>query len=451
MSERSAVVIGGGIAGLCAAYDLHRAGWRVTVHEAASRWGGKILTSRVGDRLVDAGADAFLARVEHGYQLCFELGLEDDLTSPVAPVPAYVHADGALHQLPSGTIFGVPTDLASLATSDLVSSAAIEHAQQDLTLPPPNLDNDPSVGEVCRYRLGDEITDRLIDPLIGAINASDIDRLSLTTAAPQLAEAIRSEGSLIRGLNRFRSPVGSIGAIGSSDPDAPVFYSLPTGLATIVTRLIDALEGAELRLGSAIEGLDAVADADAVVLAVPAFAAAQLLAQHPDAAERLSAVGYADVAQVTVELPVDAVDPVLDAAGVLFPRIDGRLMTACTWLSTKWDHYASTESVLIRMSAGRFGDDRQSKLSDADLTTALLQELATVVELDEAPMATRVQRWPRAFPQYAPGHAPRIAEIRAVLADSAPAVRLVGAAYDGIGIPACIASGRKAARELLEG
>lgn len=448
MTTPTAVVVGGGITGLSAAYDFHRAGWRVEVYEASDRWGGKILTSLVGDRLVDAAADAFLARVEHGYQLCFELGLEDDLTTPVAPVPAYLFVEGHLHELPSRTILGVPTDLASLVTSDLVSSDAVERAQRDLTLPPPDLDADPSVGAVCRERLGDEITDRLVDPLLGSINASDIDHLSLISAAPQLAEALRAEGSLIRGLNRFRSSIGP--SLGSGDPDAPVFYGLPGGIATIVDRLVEELAGAELHLARPIERLTDLS-ADAVVLAVPAFAAAELLADHGPVGELLTGVDYASVAQVTIELPIGAIDPVLDAAGILFPRADGRLMTACTWLSTKWRHYHSPHSVLIRLSAGRYGDDRPSQLTDAELTAALVEELATVVNISEAPIASRVQRWPRAFPQYAPGHAPRVAAIREALADAAPRISLVGAAYDGIGIPACIASGRGAARAVIEG
>ncbi len=450
MSRPLALVIGGGIAGLSAAFELYRAGWEVSVFEASSRWGGKVRTSPVGDRPVDAGPDAFLARVDHGLDLCRDLGLAGELTTPVAPVPAYVHVGGRLHELPSGTVLGVPTDLDALRASALVSPAGVDRAARDLTLPPSTVDPDPSVGAICRQRLGDEVTDRLIDPLLGAINASDIDRLSLAAAAPQLAAALAAEGSLIGGMAAIRATTGA--ALGSRDPDQPVFYGLPGGIARIIDRLVAELADADLRLGQPITGLDQldrVDRADAIVVAVPAFAAAKVLGGCQDAAGLLAEIEYADVSQVVVELPIAGLDRVLDASGILFPRVDGRLMTACTWLSTKWDYYARPDSALIRLSAGRFGDDRHARLSDDELVDALLAELRSVIGFDRPPIATRVARWPQAFPQYTPGHAERVERARQLLDDYDPRVSLVGSPYDGIGLPACIASGRAAARAVL--
>ncbi len=468
-----AVIVGGGISGLVSAFDLALAGWSVTVHEASDRWGGRVFSSPVGDRAVDAGPDAFLARVEHGHQLCVDLGLDHLLTSPVAPVPAYVHPNGKLHELPEGTMFGVPTDLRVLEGSDLITPAGIERAAADLDLPWDGLDGggrgdqglsekglrdeaDTSVGAVCRARLGDEVTDRLIDPLIGAINASDIDRLSLRAAAPQLAEALRAEGSLIRGMAAVRARAGRAGAaIGSRDPDRPVFYGLPGGTATIIDRLIEELTkaGADLRLGSVMTAAslaEATDGADAVILAVPAHVAAELLGGDGDAAKILGQTEYADVTQVVAELPVTAIDRVLDASGILFPRVDGRLMTACTWLSTKWAHYHRDESVLVRLSTGRFGDDRHHDLGDDELVAALLAELSDAVEVTGEPIAVRVGRWNKAFPQYTPGHRDRVGRARAAVAELDPRIQLVGASYDGIGVPACIAAGRGAAAAALD-
>jgi oxygen-dependent protoporphyrinogen oxidase len=457
-----AVVIGGGISGLVSAFDLRRGGWDVTVHEAADRWGGRIFSSPVGDRLVDGGPDAFLARVEHGHRLCVDLGIDHLLTSPAAVVPAYVFSDGVLHELPDGTMFGVPTDLGVLEGSGLVSPEGVERAALDLTLDPPPPDaSDPSVGEVCRARLGDEVTDRLIDPLIGAINASDIDRLSLRTAAPQLAAALAEHGSLIRGMAAVRERAGRAGAaIGNRDPDRPVFYGIPGGTATIIDRLVEELtgSGADLRLGSAVGGpggpdglAEAAEGADAVILAVPAFAAAELVGADTPAGKVLGETEYADVTQVVAELPVSAIDRVLDASGILFPRIDGRLMTACTWLSSKWAHYRRDGSVLVRLSSGRFGDERHHHLSDDELVGALLGELSDAVPVTGEPVAVRVGRWPRAFPQYTPGHGDRVEQARAAVTDHDPRFHLVGASYDGIGVPACVASGRGTVEELLGG
>ncbi|MGI9597914.1 MAG: protoporphyrinogen oxidase, partial [Acidimicrobiales bacterium] len=190
--------------------------------------------------------------------------------------------------------------------------------------------------------------------------------------------------------------------------------------------------------------------------AVPALAAARLLAGPSDgpgprqeAAEVLNEIEYADVAQAVVELPIDGLDRVLDASGILFPRTTGRLMTACTWLSTKWDHYRRPGSALIRLSSGRFGDDRPSRLTDSELVDVLLDELSTVVEFRLPPTATRVVRWPKAFPQYTPGHQSRVGRARELLAQSDRRIALVGAPYDGIGVPACIAAGRQAATNLM--
>ncbi|MEL6982747.1 MAG: hypothetical protein AAFO29_10025, partial [Actinomycetota bacterium] len=249
-------------------------------------------------------------------------------------------------------------------------------------------------------------------------------------------------------------------AIGSRDPDRPVFYGLPGGTATIIDRLVEELTdaGADLRLGSALTAesfAEATAGAEAVVLAVPADVAASLVGPDGAAAAVLARTEYADVTQVVAELPLEGFEHGLggrglDASGILFPRVDGRLMTACTWLSTKWAHYHRDDSVLVRLSTGRFGDERHHGLSDDELVPALLAELSDAVEVTAEPLAVRVGRWNRAFPQYTPGHRDRVAEARAAVTELDPRIHLVGASYDGIGVPACIASARSAAATALD-
>lgn len=449
----SVAIVGGGIAGLSAAFDLSRAGWQVTVHEASDRWGGKIWSSPVGDRDVDAGPDTFLARVPHGKQLFADLGLADELVAPVSPVPAYFHRDGTLVPLPAGTILGVPTDLDALGASGAVSSEAVARAAEDLTLPATDLLDEygieVSVGTYCRARLGDEVTERLIDPLIGGINASDIDRLSLRDGSPQLWAAANRNPSIIQGLRDMRTEVGA--TLGSAANDEPVFLSHPEGVVRLIEALVNAISesGADLRLNSPVNSLDDLR-ADHVIIATPAPTAAALIgARSETATHSLSEIDYASVAQVTVELPRSAVDPVLDASGILFPRVDGKVITASTWFSTKWAHYDRPDHVLIRLTSGRFGDTRALELDDAALTARLLDDLRSVVAINGEPTATRVHRWLDAFPQYTPGHAARVESIMAALADDLPRVHLIGAAYHGIGIPACIDDGRSLARRLL--
>ena len=458
-SQRSAVVIGGGIAGLSAAFDLHRAGWRVDVHEASGLWGGKVQSSPVGDRLVDAGPDTFLARATAGYQLCADLGLEGELTSPVAPVPAYVARAGRLYPLPTGSMLGVPTDLDALAANGLISAAGVERAKVDLSAEAtPLIDGDISIGALCRARLGDEITDWLVDPLIGGINASDIDLLSLRAGAPILAAAYDLGPSLIKSLGEMMPATGP--TLGSAKKSQPVFYGLPGGIARLVDGIIAVLTagGAGLHLNSPVTSLaeamsaaGAVSRADAVVIAAPTAATAQLLGPvSPAAAAELADIPYSSVAQAVVEIPRSGVERELDASGILFPRGEGRLITACTWLSSKWAHYHRPDSVLLRLSSGRYGDERNAAMADDELVAALLADLRTVEAVTAEPIAVRVKRWTPAFPQYAPGHLARVGRILEAVAADAPTVRLVGAAYHGIGVPACIDDGRSAAASLVE-
>lgn len=401
----------------------------------------------VGDRLVDAGPDTFLARVEPGRRLAIDLGLEDQLTTPVAPVSAYIERGGKLHPLPQGTFLGVPTDFDLFSETTLISPEGVARARQDLTMPPTPVTKDISVGAFCRARLGDEVTEQLVDPLIGGINASHIDQLSLASGAPQLAAAAKAGPSLIRELAKMQSKIGA--SLGSA-MQAPVFYGLVGGIATLIDSLVDQLAEADLCLGTSVDSLEDLARFDQVILATPAPVTARLLTDaSPDASARLAQVSYASVAQVTLEISKSGITPLLDASGVLFPRVGGTVLTACTWFSTKWAHYQRPDSVLIRLSSGRFGDTRALEMDDETLVDHLLGELGSVFEITERPRATRVFRWNEALPQYVPGHAERIRHALAALAVDAPNVHLVGAAYTGIGIPACIESGRTAAGQII--
>lgn len=444
-------VIGGGIAGLCAAFDLHSAGHAVTVYEASDRFGGKVHSTKVGTRLVDAGADTFLARVPQGVQLCEDLGLQSELTSPVSPVPAYVHRDGKLYELPRGTVLGVPTDFEALRASGLISSDGVDRAEQDLELPSTAIGDDVSVGAYFRARLGDEVTNYLIDPMIGGINASDIDRLSLRAASPMLWDAATQSRSIVAALRKRTEQVGA--TLGSANANQPVFYGLPGGTARIIDRLVEELHGADLRLESPVEDVREI-EADHIIIDTPAPATAAMLAwASPVAAELLTEVEYASVAQVTVEFPAASVKPILDASGILFPRVDGSVITASTWFSTKWAHYAGTpgpdETVLLRLTSGRYGDTRAVSLDDETLTSRLINDLRSVIQIDADPINTRVYRHLDALPQYVPGHTARVDAVLEAVKKDAPKIDLVGATYRGIGLPACIGSGREAAARIL--
>ena len=470
MAEVDLAVVGGGISGLAAAWEGVRRGASVVVLDAAGRVGGKLATSPVGERLVDESADAFLARVPEAVELCAELGIDHELVRPAAG-SAYVWNDGALRRLPGEQLLGVPTDLDAVAATGILSPAGVERARRDLTAPAdgPGAGADEAVGALVRRRLGDEVLDRLVAPLIGGIWAGDCDRLSLLTAAPQIAAARDRAGepSLLRSAAAARA--AALEAARAAG-DRPVFLAPRGGMGRLVDALGAALgdrvrpghavaslapDGPRWRLATAAggpggpRGEDVVAGA--VVVAVPAFAAAPLVAPlAPAAGATLAAVDHTSVALVAIEAPRAAVDRELDGSGFLVPASAGRLVTACSWVSTKWAHQAGDGStVLLRASAGRAGDERALALPDDALVAALLADLADTMALRGAPTAVRVSRWPRSFPQPAPGHLDRVAGAEADLAAHAPRVALAGAWARGVGIPACIRGGRAAAATAL--
>lgn len=440
------VVVGGGIAGLAAAWELRRLApdAEITVYEPGAL-GGKLRTSAFAGRDLDEGADAFLARVPEGRQLCEELGLAGSLVSP-ASARAYVAVGRQLHPLPPGLVLGVPTDPAALAGSALVGPDAPDRVAAEPGLPGSPLapGDDPSIGALVRARFGDDVLERLVDPLLGSINAGDTDHLSLRAAAPQLAAAAERSGSLVEGLRAAPPP---------ADPTAPVFWALPGGMAGLVDALVTALAAAGVRFEQeVVEDLGDL-DAEGIVLATPAAPTSRLLARSgaDRAAAILGAIRHASPVLVSLAFTTDDVHHPLDGSGLLVPKPEHRMLTACSFASTKWAHLARPGSVVLRASAGRLGDDRAIDMDDDVLVAALLHDLDELLGLGADPVQVRVSRWRDGFPQYEPGHLDRLAAAEADLAATRPGVALAGAAHRGLGIPACIRQGRAAARAVTGG
>jgi oxygen-dependent protoporphyrinogen oxidase len=450
------VVVGGGITGLAAAHALRRdrPDHEVVLLEADARLGGKIRTSSFAGREVDAAADAFLARVPEAVDLCRQLGLSDDLVTPASRT-AYVFTRRRLHQFPAGLVLGVPTDLDALASSGVVSAAAVERAAHDLESDEPPWAGDESVGALVRRRVGDEVYETLVAPLLSGVYAGDADSLSVETVAPQFVRAVQEHGSLIRGL-RAQSAAAS--------PDAPVFAGLRHGTQS----LVDALErtitqtGVQVRRSTRVErverganGLEVrtahgdVISASAVVITTPDPVTARLLASAaPDVARDLAQVVYASVVLVNLAFPPSSFRSVIDGTGFLVPATEPLLLTACSWASNKWHHLAG-DPVILRASAGRARDPRAFELDDAALVEQLVADLHTTMPLTGAPLDVQVNRWPDALPQFTPGHGRRVAAWRERLADSLPGVVLAGAGIEGLGIPACIRQAEAATRAVL--
>ncbi|MGZ4709716.1 MAG: protoporphyrinogen oxidase [Acidimicrobiales bacterium] len=476
------VIGGGGVTGLTCALTLldEVPGIDVTVIEADDRLGGRILTTPFDGRPVDAAADAFLARVPDAIDLCERLGLTDHMVTP-AERTAYLFARGELRRFPEGGVLGIPTDLEALAASGVISSEGVERAALDLTMgPDPQRDpsgpdgGDESVGSLVRRRLGDEVYEVLVGPLLSGVNAGNADELSVAAGAPQFAAAMRDHGSLIAGARAQR-------AAAAANADAPVFYGLDGGMGT----LIDALAAEVVALGGTIErrttiervhpappdyrrleittgspgspdgqARGAAADTrvvDAVVLTTPLPVTARLLAPTlPDVARDMATVEYASAVMVTLAVPKAQVDHPLDASGFLVPHREGLLLTACSWASVKWAHLDRPDVAVLRASAGRHGDERALDLDDGALVDALLDDLATTMGLRGRPTAIRVNRWPGALPQFRPGHLRRIAGWRTAMFDASPGLTATGAGFEGLGIPACVRQGRATAKTLSQ-
>ena len=436
---RRVAVVGGGITGLATVRLLRRAGLTVTVLEAGGELGGKIQTRELAGVPVEAGPDTFLARVPWAVDLCRELGLGDDLIAP-ATGKAWLWIGDRLRPLPERHVLGVPTALRPLLESGVLSTAGVARAALDLVLPRSRPRPDPSVAAVVGRRMGRQVVERLVEPLVGGINAGTADGLSLSATARPIAEGAARSRSLVLGLRQAKP-----------GPGGPVFLGLVGGLHRLVDRLAEDDLGS-VRLGTAVGSIIPTGngytlrctpgpdvDADVVILTVPAFAASEIVtALSPAAAAQLAAIRHASVVTATLAYHPSAVVRPLEGAGMLVPRVEGRLITACTWSTSKWPALASSGMVLLRASAGRDRDPRAMELDDTEVVRRVHDELAEALGLQQPPVASLVSRWPRGFPQYDVGHQGRIDDIEAALATDAPGVLVAGASYRGLGIAACI-------------
>jgi oxygen-dependent protoporphyrinogen oxidase len=444
-------VIGGGIAGLAAAWELVSGPTppEVTVLEPGPL-GGKLRTSVFAGHPVDEGADAFLARLPDGIRLCAELGIDNELVAPSAG-KALVWVGGCLRELPEGLVLGVPGRLGPVLRSGLLSPAGMARAGLDLVLPATAWPPDLAVADLVARRLGRQVAMRLVDPLLGGIHAGSTEHLSVEATAPQLAGAARRSRSLLLALRHAAPPPG------------PTFLAPRTGMSRMVSRLVEALraggvvfeETAAGRLRREPDGHIGVEPAgvfDRVVLAVPAFAAGTMLAEScPAAAAELAAIPSASVTLVTLSYPRHGLVLPEGTSGILVPPAEGRLMTACSFGSLKWPQWSAPDVTVLRVSAGRYGDRRALDLADDELVARLAGEVAAALRTTAAPMEWRVSRWPGSFPQYLVGHLERVGRLERALAVDLPGVAVAGAAYRGAGIPACIASGRRAAGLVTAG
>lgn len=450
-SVSDVVVVGGGIAGLSAAYELQRRGVAVRLLEAAHRLGGVILTERFDGWVVDAGPDSLLVQKPAAVALCRELGIADRLVPTLEPRAAYVLRDGRLHQIPEGSFLGFPINATALAKSSLFTWGGKLRMACEVVIPRGPGDADESIAAFVRRRFGAEAADYLAEPLLAGIHAGDAERLSVRALFPRLVHAEQQTGSVIRSLRALRMQPSPQGA----------FVSLPGGVAELADAVAAALNPGTVALAARATHLRRTAafviDTDAgafharaVVLAVPAYTAGNLLrGLDTTLAVLCDTVPYASTATVAFGYQRDQIRHPMRGSGFVVPRLERSPLLAATWVTSKWPGRAPDGCALVRAFLGGGRDPQRLDMTDDELVRSAREALEDVLRIDGAPIFARLFRWPRQTPQYDVGHLDRIAAIERRLL-SIPGVFVTGSGFRAAGIPDCIADARQAATAAAE-
>lgn len=465
------VVIGGGISGLAAAWYLTRSHpeLSITVLEAGSSLGGKLAVSDVAGIAVDEGAESFVASRPEALQLAREVGLETELVAP-EEFQAAIYSRGRVRQMPRGQFMGIPTDLRALAASDVMSLPGLLRVPLDRALPASEIAEDVSVGALVGSRVGREVVDRMVEPLLGGVYAGRADNLSMAATMPALFREMRHERSLLSATRRvagggmeaagarrgvpFRGVVGGVGRVPGAMAAALVGNGVQVRTRTTARAVLPGQSGGwRVEVGPASR--PELLEADAVIVATPAGPAARLLADAaPEAAMELSEVEAASVAVLAIAFRAEDVPLPLSGSGLLVPPVEGRTVKAVTFLDRKWGWLGQAAQKagvrLMRVSVGRHGEAEVLQRSDEELVALARMDLYAMLGVDGVPVDARVSRWGGALPQYAVGHRRRVERLLLGLRD-AHTLAVCGATYEGVGVAACVGTAHEAASRVVRG
>jgi oxygen-dependent protoporphyrinogen oxidase len=447
-------VVGAGISGLSAAFELVRRGLRPIVLEASARAGGLISTDRTAGFTIEAGADSMLAQKPAALRLCEELGLSSELQGVRPPGGAFVLRGHRLYPLPRPSRLGLPLTWKGLARYELLSPSARLRLAFEPFVPADTEGTDESVASFFARRFGKATVDLIAQPLLGGIHAGAIDRLSMRALFPRLLEAERRHGSVLRGL---RHDAGLSDDRSGPGPAVRGFVALRSGMSGLVDALVRQLPDGSVRCQHRVERIE-VRDAgwyvstiehafraDAVVFAGPAWSAATLLAPLDDQiGRRCSEVPYVSTASIALAWPKAAVAHPLAGTGFVVARRHSDVrITACTWVSSKWSARAPDDSVLLRAFIGGAHDPSAADLEDEELVAVGRRDLGAVLGITAEPALARVYRWRNAGPQFTVGHLDRMRVVDDRLTGH-PGLFVAGSGFHAVGIPDCIADGRAA-------
>ncbi|KRE74659.1 protoporphyrinogen oxidase [Paenibacillus sp. Soil750] len=468
------MIIGGGITGLSAAFYLKKqmteadgggAPFRISVVEKSPSFGGKIHTIERDGFVIEKGPDSFLARKRPIIDLAYDLGMENELTgtNPKAK-KTYIVRGRKLHRMPPGLVLGIPTQMTPFMKTGLISPLGKLRAALDLIKPKRDVTDDESLGHFLERRLGKEVLERIVEPLLAGIYAGDTYKLSLKSTFPQFRAMEQKNRSLILGMMASRKNVTEESAHLPAAVRNSVFVTFKRGLESLVTGLVDAMRTTvDLRTGVSVVSVCSVDGGqtevvfedgqrelvDGVILTTPTYQAAKLLSELP-AASKLAKIDYISVANVIMAFDRKDIPFELDASGFLVPKHEGYTITACTLTSAKWLHAAPEGKVLLRCYIGRSGEQEWPAWSDEQLISKARHDIADLLGITAEPDFVEVTRLMHSMPQYPVGHLEAIANFKKELTAAMPRVLVTGAGFHGVGLPDCIRQGKEAANQLAD-
>lgn len=464
MDKKKVMIVGGGITGLSAAYYLQKEvkekslPIEIKLVEASNRVGGVISTVKKDGFVIEKGPDSIIARKKSGLNLIEELGLKDKVISNTAG-KSYILVNGKLHTMPEGSFMGIPTKVTPFAFSGLFSPAGKIRAAADFILPKGKPQSDQSLGKFFRRRLGNEVVENLIEPLLSGIYAGDIDDLSLMALFPNFYQMEQQHRSLVLGLKR------TIPAPPKSAQKQPskkgMFISLTTGLEEIVHQLEKRLEGLIIK-GAPVEKIErntegyqvifangTVENTDSVIIATDHFHAQKMLSNY-SFMDTFKTMPSTSVANVAMAFPKSAINQDIDGSGFIVSRNSDYRITACTWTHKKWPGSTPDGMALLRCYVGKPDDQDAVNLTDDEIADLVLKDLNKTMDITEKPKFHVITRWHKNMPQYTVGHVERIKNVKEALGREVPGVFLAGSSFEGVGVPDCIDQGIGAMKKVLD-
>ncbi|WP_040204467.1 protoporphyrinogen oxidase [Neobacillus jeddahensis] len=463
--NRKVIIVGGGIAGLTAAYYLqktiqeHKLPIEIQLIESSHRLGGKMQTVIRDGFTIERGPDSFLARKTSIIRLAKEVGMDDKLV-PNSTGKSYVLVNEKLHSMPGGSIMGIPTEIGPFLTTGLFSIPGKLRAAADLILPRSESGKDQSLGQFFRRRLGDEVVENLIEPLLSGIYAGDIDQLSLMSTFPQFYEVEQKYRSLIMGMKK--TAPAPVQRPENNDRKKGSFLTFKTGLQSFaeaieakldpdtilkghrVDKIIKSTHGYEVYLNNG-----ETVKADSIIAATPHKVTQSMFSDYP-LFDPFKTVPSTSVATVTLAFPKEAIKRDIDGTGFVVSRNGDYSITACTWTHKKWEHSTPEGKALLRCYVGRSGDETIVDLSDDQIIKIVLDDLKKTMDITMDPEFAIVTRWNNSMPQYTVGHKQRLATILDRIKAELPGVFLAGSSYGGVGVPDCIDQGEAAVQSVLD-